>query len=170
MLRKILDRLIRIGRLTVVAPDGTKMHFGEVPKDEPQLDVVVRLKGAVTPLKLAVHPDLYLGEAYMDGALVIERGSLWDLLDLCGRNLRLRGARSNRLVRAGKAIMRGFNNTIRFEPRAATWPITTIYRTACIEISSMTISSIHARIFRNRAYLSTKLSMRRNITSRPSSC
>ena len=48
--------------------------------------MAVRLKGVLTPLKLALHPDLYLGELYMDGALVLERGSLWDLLELLGRN------------------------------------------------------------------------------------
>jgi cyclopropane-fatty-acyl-phospholipid synthase len=37
-------------------------------------------------LKIGLRPDLYFGEAYMDGSLVIEKGTLWDLLDLCGRN------------------------------------------------------------------------------------
>jgi cyclopropane-fatty-acyl-phospholipid synthase len=106
-LRKSLELLIKIGRLTVITPDGAKMRFGAVSTDEPQLDVVVRLKGALTPLKLAINPDLYLGEAYMDGMLVIEHGSLWDLLDICGRNLRLPRTRSSRLVRAGKAALRG---------------------------------------------------------------
>jgi hypothetical protein len=39
----------------------------------------------MAPLKLALWPDLYLGEAYMNGSLVLERRDLWDLLDL-GRN------------------------------------------------------------------------------------
>jgi len=34
----------------------------------------------------SLRPDLYLGEAYMDGSLSIDRGSLWELLDLIGRN------------------------------------------------------------------------------------
>jgi cyclopropane-fatty-acyl-phospholipid synthase len=37
--------------------------------------------------KIAVHPDLYFGEAYMDGALVLEKGDLRQLLDLCSRNI-----------------------------------------------------------------------------------
>jgi cyclopropane-fatty-acyl-phospholipid synthase len=48
--------------------------------------VAVRLKGALTSLKLSLHPDLYFGELYVDGALIIERGTLWDLLELLGRN------------------------------------------------------------------------------------
>jgi cyclopropane-fatty-acyl-phospholipid synthase len=86
MLRKTLRRLIKQGRLTVIRPDGAEVQFGEVTAAEPRPDVAVRLKGALTPLKLALHPDLYLGELYMDGALVLERGTLWDLLELLGSN------------------------------------------------------------------------------------
>ena len=35
-------------------------------------------------MKLALHPDLYFGELYVDGALIVERGTLWDLLELVG--------------------------------------------------------------------------------------
>jgi hypothetical protein len=45
------------------------------------------LSDAPTPLRLVINPDLYLGECYVDGALVIEQGTLWDLLDICGRHL-----------------------------------------------------------------------------------
>ena len=48
--------------------------------------MAVRLKGALTSLKLSLHPDLYFGELYVDGALIIERGTLWDLLELLGRH------------------------------------------------------------------------------------
>jgi cyclopropane-fatty-acyl-phospholipid synthase len=47
------------------------------------------MTGWLTPLRLALRPELVLGEAYMDGKLKIERGALWDLLDLIGRNLQL---------------------------------------------------------------------------------
>jgi cyclopropane-fatty-acyl-phospholipid synthase len=86
MLRKTLRQLIKHGRLAVIRPDGTELQFGEVTAAEPRPDVAVRLKGALTSLKLALHPDLYLGELYMDGALVLERGTLLDLLELLGRN------------------------------------------------------------------------------------
>jgi cyclopropane-fatty-acyl-phospholipid synthase len=86
MLRKTLRQLIKQGRLTVIRPDGTELKFGEVTAAEPRPDVAVRLKGALSWLKLALHPDLYLGELYMGGALVLERGTLWDLLEILGRN------------------------------------------------------------------------------------
>ena len=86
MLGKTLRRLIKHGRLTVVRPDGDEEQFGELTAAEPRQDVAVRLKGALTSLKLSLHPDLYFGELYADGALIIERGTLWDLLELLGRN------------------------------------------------------------------------------------
>jgi cyclopropane-fatty-acyl-phospholipid synthase len=107
MLTKTLGRLIKLGRLTVIRPDGAKVQFGETEPAEPRLDVTVRLKGALTPLKLALHPDLYLGELYMNGALVIERGTLSDLLELLGRNLlRQRQAPANSALRPVRAVMK----------------------------------------------------------------
>jgi cyclopropane-fatty-acyl-phospholipid synthase len=107
MLRKSLDRLIQIGKLTIVGPGGETMCFGEVPADNPNLDVIVRLNGSLTLARLVLHPGLYLGECYMDGTMALEQGTLWDLLDLCGRNLTLdRQARPSWLVQAAKAIAR----------------------------------------------------------------
>ena len=86
MLGKTLRRLIKHGRLTIIRPDGHTEQFGELTAAKPHPDVTVRLKGALTSLKLSLHPDLYFGELYADGALIIERGTLWDLLELLGRN------------------------------------------------------------------------------------
>jgi cyclopropane-fatty-acyl-phospholipid synthase len=107
VLTKTLRRLIRLGRLTVIRPDGTELQFGEVTAAEPRPAVVVRLKGALAALKLALHPDLYFGELYMDGALVIERGTLVDLLELLGRNLpRQRQAPSHSTLLPVRAVMK----------------------------------------------------------------
>jgi cyclopropane-fatty-acyl-phospholipid synthase len=86
VLQGTLKRLIKVGSLQVVMPNGKRMTFGEAADP-----VIVRLHDRLTPLKLAVWPDLYLGEAYMDGKLTVENGSLWDLLDLLGRNLARQG-------------------------------------------------------------------------------
>ena len=106
MLSKTLRRLIKLGRLTVIRPDGTEVQFGQSIAAEPR-PVVVCLKGALAPLKLALHPDLYFGELYMDGALVIERGTLVDLLELLGRNLpRQRQAPNHSALRPVRAVMK----------------------------------------------------------------
>ena len=74
MLGKTLRHLIRHGRLTIIRPDGDTEQFGELTAPNPRPDVAIRLEGALTSLKLALHPDLYFGELYVDGALIIERG------------------------------------------------------------------------------------------------
>jgi len=42
----------------------------------------MRILDRPTELKLALNPELALGEAVMDGRVVVERGSLYDLLDI----------------------------------------------------------------------------------------
>jgi cyclopropane-fatty-acyl-phospholipid synthase len=64
--------------------------------------VTIRIRDWRTAARLALNPDLYLGEAYMDGGLVVERGTIWDLLDLLGRNLAARPQRRSGLFPALK--------------------------------------------------------------------
>jgi len=106
MLKNILDQLIKVGRLTVIWPNGRTCAFGEVVANDPRLDVIVRLRGALTPWKLALNPDLHLGEAYMNGTLLLEQGTLRDLLEICGRNV-LQGQHQTLLARAVSSLSRG---------------------------------------------------------------
>ena len=47
----------------------------------------VRLHDKALHYRLAINPYLYLGEAYMDGTLTIEQGSLYDFLSICAINM-----------------------------------------------------------------------------------
>ena len=51
-------------------------------------EVAIRLHDKALHTKLAIRPELYLSEAYMDGTLTVEGGTINNLLDLCGRNIR----------------------------------------------------------------------------------
>ena len=96
MLKSLLERLIRHGRLTVATPFGTVAAGRLDPSQRAgSLDVRLRLRKPGTVLKLATNPDLYFGEAYMDGDLVIEKGSLYDLMDLLGSNIAALGQDPN---------------------------------------------------------------------------
>jgi cyclopropane-fatty-acyl-phospholipid synthase len=120
VLQGTLDRFIQFGRLTIIEPNGKTMRFGEVPAEEQNLDVIVRLKGLLTPTKLTINPWFYLGECYMDGTLVIEQGTLWDLLDICGRNLgRGKERAQNWITGAVKAVARRLmqSNSVRISGR-----------------------------------------------------
>ncbi|HUZ74894.1 MAG TPA: cyclopropane-fatty-acyl-phospholipid synthase family protein [Stellaceae bacterium] len=83
----MLMAFIREGGLTIVRPNGKVVHVGEHSDTQSSPEIILRLKSSWTAFKIAMQPDLYFGEAYMDGSLVLEKGTLWDLLDLCGRNL-----------------------------------------------------------------------------------
>jgi cyclopropane-fatty-acyl-phospholipid synthase len=77
MFDHLLSRGIRQGCITIVDPAGRRQHFGE---GEPR--VTIRIVDRTTDWSLAFNPWLKVGEAYMDGKLVIEEGSLYDLIDI----------------------------------------------------------------------------------------
>ena len=85
MMDRLLRRLIRTGSLTVVLPSGEALRAGNGAGRE----VRIRLRDNRTAWRIALYPGLALGEAWMDGDLTLERGTLWELLDLVGRNLSL---------------------------------------------------------------------------------
>src|SRR6185437_16268694 len=87
MLERLLGGFIREGRLTVVRASGKTVTLGAVPADAPPLDVVVRLVSRFTALKVLLRPALGFGEAYMNGEIRLERGSIADLFELANRNL-----------------------------------------------------------------------------------
>ncbi|CAN7343879.1 class I SAM-dependent methyltransferase [Brevundimonas sp. LjRoot202] len=101
-LGRLLKQLIHTGSLTVVLPSGEALRAGDGETDEP---VRIRLRDNRTAWRLALYPGLALGEAWMDGDVVLEKGTLWDLLDLVGRNLALRPPpRRGRLARLWRRI------------------------------------------------------------------
>jgi cyclopropane-fatty-acyl-phospholipid synthase len=79
----ILRRLITIGRLTVIWPNGARtIYAGE---DGPAASL--RLRDKRTIRRLVLNPALEAGEAYMAGSVDVEEGSIYDLLDLVLLNL-----------------------------------------------------------------------------------
>ena len=95
LLRGLFRRIIRKGTLTVIAPDGRADHIGS---GMPSL--TIRIVDPAVILRLATNPDLAIGEAYMDGGLVIEDGDIYDFLDLCFANLGWSNGRGLRRLRA----------------------------------------------------------------------
>ena len=81
MLHAMLSRFVRLGRLTVTEQGRPSRTYGDGAGPE----VAVRL-GRGWGRRIAMNPDMALGEAYMDGGLVLEQGSFWDLCELIGLN------------------------------------------------------------------------------------
>ena len=81
MLRALLDKSLRIGRLEVTFADGQSRSYG----DGTGPAVGVRLTRA-GERGLIANPRRGFGEAYVNGDLVVTEGGLWDLLEVIGRN------------------------------------------------------------------------------------
>ncbi|MFI4966384.1 MAG: class I SAM-dependent methyltransferase [Caulobacterales bacterium] len=85
-LRDYLQRVIREGDLQVRLPSSDVLRLG----DGEGPPVAVAVTSPAWALRIAANPSLALGEAYMDGGLVLEVGGIHDLVDLIGRNAKYR--------------------------------------------------------------------------------
>ena len=81
-----LQKVIREGDLTVRLPGGRELRLG----DGSGPPVALRIADARWLARIAGNPSLGLGEAYMEGGLVLETGDIYELADLIGRNAKLR--------------------------------------------------------------------------------
>jgi cyclopropane-fatty-acyl-phospholipid synthase len=77
-LQRVLAKLIRKGRLIISTGDGRSFEVGD-GTGEP---VSAAFASPFTLLSIMANPELKLGEAYMDGSMRMERGSIADFLDL----------------------------------------------------------------------------------------
>tara|TARA_A100000164_G_scaffold146034_1_gene129593 strand:- start:689 stop:1879 length:1191 start_codon:yes stop_codon:yes gene_type:complete len=72
----------------ILIDQNNKEYIIGLPKNEKPIKV--KLLDKKLNYKLLFHPDLYFGEAYTDGSIIIENGTLTDFLDLAlmnfGRN------------------------------------------------------------------------------------
>jgi cyclopropane-fatty-acyl-phospholipid synthase len=84
-----LKNFIKTGRLAVIDAHDRLHRFG--PGESETNPVTIALSDPALHWKLALHPSLYLGEAYMNGTLTMAQGSISDLLELCSKNTALRG-------------------------------------------------------------------------------
>jgi cyclopropane-fatty-acyl-phospholipid synthase len=83
LLAHLLGHVITAGTLRVLDADGQSHVFS----GDPGPSVTIRLHDRALGRKLFLNPRLHLGEAYMDGTLTIESGTLYDFIDLCTLNV-----------------------------------------------------------------------------------
>src|SRR5262245_7549092 len=79
-----LKSQIKAGRLKIIAPGGA-VHVLSGITEGPE--ACIRITDRKLLRRMLVMPDLYLGEAYMDGTLTVEDGCLYDMLDFFACNL-----------------------------------------------------------------------------------
>jgi cyclopropane-fatty-acyl-phospholipid synthase len=83
MFAALLNKVFKKGTLTVIWPDGSVGTYGSgLPK------AAIRVHERRTLLAIALRPDLAFGEAYMDGRVTVEEGTIADVLELALSNVR----------------------------------------------------------------------------------
>src|ERR1700723_3677421 len=79
---RMLRSIIHDGCLRLIDAAGRSHLIG----DNAPPCAVIRLKSKRVEYALALNPALSVGEAYMNGALVIEEGNLYDVLKIGALN------------------------------------------------------------------------------------
>ena len=86
-LARFLNTVFKKDGFILIDADAKSYIIGSPKKNNP---IKLKILNKKLYYKLLFHPDLYFGEAYTDGDILIENGSLSDFLDLAlvnfGRN------------------------------------------------------------------------------------
>jgi cyclopropane-fatty-acyl-phospholipid synthase len=82
LLASVLAHCIRIGRLSVIDAGGQRHVF----EGSPGPSATIRLRDPALHWKLLLKPRLFVPEAYLDGRLTVEEGSLYDFIDILVSN------------------------------------------------------------------------------------
>lgn len=105
MLGQFLSDFVRDGRLTVIWPDGRTNVYGNGANE-----AALRLHGALTPWQIWLRPELVLGEAYMDGRVTVERGTMAEVLEILLSNYnQYRHGKLHQLRRVLRILLRRFS-------------------------------------------------------------
>jgi cyclopropane-fatty-acyl-phospholipid synthase len=84
-LPNLLRRAIKVGAMTMIGPDGSRVDMGERDGSD---RVVIRINDPKLDWMIPLNPELHTAEAYMDGGLEVVEGDIYDLLVLFYRNRR----------------------------------------------------------------------------------
>jgi cyclopropane-fatty-acyl-phospholipid synthase len=87
LLRWALESLIRAGNLRVTTTGGSTFAFG----DGTGKPVAIRFATRAAERGVLLHPELRFGEAYVEGGIIVEQGSIADVLAIVLGQRRDRG-------------------------------------------------------------------------------
>jgi len=83
-LLNFLKRLIKDDGFELVDANSKSYIIGKPKKEKP---IKLKILDKSLHWKLLINPDLYLGEGYMNGSIVIENGTLTEFLDIALKNV-----------------------------------------------------------------------------------
>ena len=79
-----LNSLIKYDGFILIDSNSKKYVIGKPIKENP---IIIKLLDKNLNYKLLLNPDLYFGEAYTNGSLIIENGNLTEFLEIALRNI-----------------------------------------------------------------------------------
>lgn len=115
LLEDVLRRVVVTGGLKVTLADGETRIIGQPRPDQPPL--WVRFTTPATERAIVLDPELKLGEAYMDGTLVMVEGSIADLLALLMVQPAVSASSATFSARLLYAVRRLVRRLAQFNPR-----------------------------------------------------
>jgi cyclopropane-fatty-acyl-phospholipid synthase len=83
-LARFLNKVFKKNGFILVDANSKKYIIGSPTSENP---IQIKILDKQLHFKLLIHPDLYLGEAYTEGKIIIENGTLTDFLDLALMNI-----------------------------------------------------------------------------------
>tara|TARA_B100000686_G_scaffold348707_1_gene440398 strand:- start:2835 stop:4022 length:1188 start_codon:yes stop_codon:yes gene_type:complete len=83
-LANFLNNLFKQDGFVLVDANYKKYVIGKPIKEKP---ITIKLLDKKLNYKLLINPDLYFGEAYTDGSLIIENGTITEFLDITFKNI-----------------------------------------------------------------------------------
>ena len=83
-LARFLNKVFKKDGFILVDANSKKYIIGSPTSENP---IQIKILDKQLHFKLLIQPDLYLGEAYTEGKIVIENGTLTDFLDLALMNI-----------------------------------------------------------------------------------
>src|SRR5438067_11266886 len=119
LLLTILSKSIRTGNLRVTTARGSSVTLGDGTGPE----VAIRFTSPAAEGGILMDPELRFGEAYMEGGIVVERGSIADVLGIVLAQARdgrpPRWARPQRIIRYLYRRLKQFNPQYRAQRNVA---------------------------------------------------
>ena len=79
-----LNKLIKHDGFVLIDSNSKKFAIGNPIKENP---IILKLLDKSLIYKLLLNPDLYFGEAYTNGSLIIENGTLTEFLEIILKNI-----------------------------------------------------------------------------------
>lgn len=82
LIDEVFSRVIKKGSLNIIDAFGQQHKFG----NEKSPDVTIRLLDSELHHKIALNPELFIGEAFMEGRLLVEKGTLKQFFEIMYSN------------------------------------------------------------------------------------